>query len=823
MPTPVTAAALAELDGLRGLARALAKDDADDLVQEAAIAALTHPPAADRPLAPWLATVLRNRWRMDRRAAARRRAREDAAPVAEPPAAPDQILARARTLERLAAALVALDEPFRTAIVRRFLDGHTAEAIAAELGVPAGTVRWRIKAGLERLRDALDRDAPRPAWRLALTSLATPVTFTAGATVKSKTLGFVIVALLVLLIGGGVGWRLTHGRASAPRAAATASDRAAVAPPAPRPTAQPPTAAGPAAAEAAADAPRPGARPRVRPVAAADAGVRGRVINWSTGDGVAGAELTFARPNGSVLTVTAGAGGGFAVLADDRTYTLAAAEAVGFLPYAPAWQHSPVRLVPRPELQVEGFTIYLFPALDYQGTVVDAAGAPVAGAAVRMLGAATGEQALAPLPTAWVTDASGGFTFHAPDDTVFEASAGGRVGRARLDGDVALTRHMTIRLDRDDAADVALAGVVVVERGAPIDGALVRAEPTLPAGADAAARAAAQADARAVAFATTDDHGRFTLRDLDRGPHDVIASADGLAAVTLPAVTGDRPLRIVLPAGAALTGQVRDGDGAPVPVFTLLVYRVRGVARTLVAARSVVDGEGRFREPVLPGAYELIATAPGWAASAPTTAAPDRDVTITLAAGAIVRGTVVSRATGAPLAYARVVREARGGGASAAPANAGTVTGEDGTFELTGVPAGPVALFVAAGEHHPRIAAGLVATDGATLGPLTIDLAPLAPGEAPTLELVGIGVKLGGDDDALRVDGVIPGGGAEAAGLQVGDRIVAVDGQPVDAIGLDGAIARIRGAAGTRVRLLVVRPPATAPQPFDVERRPLKS
>ena len=242
MPPPVTAAALAELDGLRGLARALANDDADDLMQEAAIAALTHAPAADRPLAPWLATVLRDRWRMDRRAAARRRAREDAAPIAEPPAAPDQILARARTLERLAAALVALEEPFRTAIVRRFLDGHTAEAIAAELGVPAGTVRWRIKAGLDRLRDALDRDAPRPTWRPALIALATPVSFTAGATVKSKTLGFVIVALLVLLIGGGVGWRLTHGRARAPDASATAPDRAPAAPALPHAAARPPAA-----------------------------------------------------------------------------------------------------------------------------------------------------------------------------------------------------------------------------------------------------------------------------------------------------------------------------------------------------------------------------------------------------------------------------------------------------------------------------------------------------------------------------------------------------------------------------------------------------
>src|SRR3569623_360311 len=70
---PGVSDAIAELEGLRALARALAHGDADDLLQDAAVAALEHPPEVDRPVKPWLATVILNRWRMHRRGDARRR------------------------------------------------------------------------------------------------------------------------------------------------------------------------------------------------------------------------------------------------------------------------------------------------------------------------------------------------------------------------------------------------------------------------------------------------------------------------------------------------------------------------------------------------------------------------------------------------------------------------------------------------------------------------------------------------------------------------------------------------------------------------------
>ena len=814
MPAPPAVDLPLELERLRALARTLARADADDLIQDAAAAAMAHPPATDRPIGPWLATVLRNRWRMDRRGAARRVAREDTTALPEAATPADVLLDRARTVERLAAALVELEDPFRETIMRRFFDDQRAADIARATGVPAGTVRWRIKVGLERLRAALDRTEPRAQWQRAIAPWAAPFTLAAGATVKSKSATVIILAV-VLLLAGGVAWwaRFGRDRATRPDVAGVASPGKA------GPRAGAVTAArgptDPVVDLAATEDALPGQRrAAVRAVADADAGVRGRVINWSTGDGVADAELTFARAGGAVITARTDAAGRFALAATDGAYTLATAEATGFLPFAPEWQHSAVRLTTRPREQVEGVTIFLFPAVDYTGHVVDSGGAPVAGATVRMLGSPTGEQTLTALPTAWTTDAKGEFGFHAGDGAIFEARRGAQVGRGMLDGNVALTHHMTIQLGDGRPADATLAGIVVDQDGTPLDGVQVRAEPGGPGRPE---------DIRPMAFATSDDQGRFVLRDLDRGVYDLIARRDGFAPSTKRGVEPAVEVRLVLEPGASLAGQVRTTTGDPVPAFTLLAFQVRGVARELIAARSVIDGEGRFREQVPEGDYELIVSAPGWAPAGPQAARTGDEIIVRLAAGAIVRGSVVSRDTHEPLPYARVMREARGGGTTAQPANAGTVTRLDGTFELTGVPPGPVALMIAAGGHHPRIEAGMIAVEGGVLGPLAVALAPVGPDETPHLEVVGIGVKLAGDGDALRVDAVIEGGGAAAAGLVVGDRIVAVDGAAVPAIGLDGAIARIRGTAGTRVRLRLVRVGAPAPVDLDVERRPLKS
>lgn len=798
-------AVLGELEGLRALARSLVHGDADaeDLLQDTAIATLEHPPVIDeRPVRQWLAAVLRNRWRMERRSTARRLAREHSVAVSElargaagadpaadsaaDPAAdsPADSIDRARALEKLAAALVALDEPFRTTVIRRYLDGRSSAAIARELGIPPATVRWRLRTGMARLRAALDRSSPR--WQRGLAPLV-------GVTVKTKT-STAVVALLILLlcVAGALWFGLGRGRRT-PEPEPVATAPANIAAPAAKLAA--PRSAGIDVVPVPDPLPGQG-RAVVEPGDAVGGVISGRVINWSRGDGVAGAELTFTSDAGA-LTVRTRDDGGFelAPSAPGR-FTLSAIAAPGFLPYAPELLHSTVHVALAAGQAVRGITVFLFPALDYAGTVVDARGAPVAGARVRLLGTPAGEQVIDRLQTEWTTDRDGRFTFHAADEAVLEATRGGARGWARLDGGAMITHKLTIAIGEAPARDATIEGRAVDESGAGLADVLVRATP-----------AGIGLNTRSTAFATTGPEGAFTLRGLDREGYDLAAEAEDRApAQTANVAGGTRGVTLTLDAGLPLSGRVIDGNGAPAPAYTLLVFHREGAARRLVVARSLVEPRGRFTVRVPKGDYLLLAAASGWAPSAPTSAsAGATDVALTLSVGATLRGLVVSSADNAPLPYARVQREASGGGASAQPANPGTVTRTDGTFELTGIPPGPLSISVVAGGYHSKIEAAMTAVDGATLGPITVALTKLAEGEQPSTELVGIGLQLTTDGDGARVERVIPGGGAEAAGIVVGDRVMAIDGIPVAQTGLEGAIAKIRGVAGTTLSVTLRR------------------
>jgi carboxyl-terminal processing protease len=102
---------------------------------------------------------------------------------------------------------------------------------------------------------------------------------------------------------------------------------------------------------------------------------------------------------------------------------------------------------------------------------------------------------------------------------------------------------------------------------------------------------------------------------------------------------------------------------------------------------------------------------------------------------------------------------------------------------------------------------------------LKIGLKKLAEGEQPKIELVGIGVKLSPDGEAIKVEQVVPKGGADAAGIVAGDHIVAIDMIPVTTLGLDGAVARVRGVAGTKLSVSLQR--GDKVETLVVERKPL--
>lgn len=73
--------------------------------------------------------------------------------------------------------------------------------------------------------------------------------------------------------------------------------------------------------------------------------------------------------------------------------------------------------------------------------------------------------------------------------------------------------------------------------------------------------------------------------------------------------------------------------------------------------------------------------------------------------------------------------------------------------------------------------------------------------------LVGIGVQVAYDTQmgGIEILLVMPDSPAEKIGLQVGDIIVGVEGKQVSALGFDGATDLIKGEAGTKVKLTVLR------------------
>ncbi len=162
---------LEHTDWLRGVARGLVQgDEAEDVTQETMMAALRSPPSSDQPMRPWLSRVAKNVVRMNYRSDTRRKRRELAFSdeLAQATRAAD-VRHRFELQRTVAELMTELPEPFRRTLLYRYFDDQSSTEIAALEGIAAGTVRWRIKRGLEMLRERLDeRRGERKAWMLAL-------------------------------------------------------------------------------------------------------------------------------------------------------------------------------------------------------------------------------------------------------------------------------------------------------------------------------------------------------------------------------------------------------------------------------------------------------------------------------------------------------------------------------------------------------------------------------------------------------------------------------------------------------------------------------
>lgn len=133
------------------------REDAEDLVQEAFIAALERIDTfqAGRPFGPWFFRILVNRGLNTRKARSLRRTEAVPPDARAADALPDRAAEQAETRERVLEALDALPEQQRTVITLYELEGFTGAQIAEVLDVPAGTVRWHLHEARRKLREAL--------------------------------------------------------------------------------------------------------------------------------------------------------------------------------------------------------------------------------------------------------------------------------------------------------------------------------------------------------------------------------------------------------------------------------------------------------------------------------------------------------------------------------------------------------------------------------------------------------------------------------------------------------------------------------------------
>jgi RNA polymerase sigma-70 factor (ECF subfamily) len=579
---------LSQAAWIRQLARQLVSDaaDRDDVVQEAWIQALQQAPRA-RSLRPWLVGVVRNVSRMERRAGGRRRAREAAIEEAPAEPTPEQLAERVEIERVVAGALLEVAEPYRSTLLWRYYEDLSAADIARRSGVPAGTVRWRLKQGLELLRERLDArfGGDRRRWSLALVPTAVAarggsakiVAAALGGLLVMKTTTKLVAALVVLLmfVAGGIALFRGHGPSSEV-ALARPGTAWRVAGGLGATATSPPTVAGVAVPSWFGQRGAPVRRIAGR-VTFAGAPVANAAVELDS-------ELTDARLIAPPRRTT-GSDGRFDFGPQPPAKFSIAATAEGRSPaIVEADTRDPTAASERLELRLGGCDSELF------GHVSDSSGGPIAGARVCLA---------PPRASACVeTDTSGAYkTCLTPRQNLVNVAAPGYgaindffdyTGR-RVQRDYALTPEATL-----------VGRVVRADTNAPVPQASVRVFATergLRVGAPGAT--------------ITTDQGRFSIAGLAGGRYRIIAFAEGLAATEAFEAnlepgrpSGEVVLR--LSPASRLSGVVTDGRGPIVGATLSLGFGPQAVdAVTQSDGSFVIDPVARGVATVSVRSYEV--------------------------------------------------------------------------------------------------------------------------------------------------------------------------------------------------------------------------
>ncbi|MEM7205038.1 MAG: sigma-70 family RNA polymerase sigma factor [Planctomycetota bacterium] len=461
---PTVAELLAHAPWVRQLAGELVGDAsrADDVAQDAMLAALQRPPRPGN-VRGWLATVVTNATRAQRRADRRRAARERRAARPERAPATADVVARAGVHRQLVTLVLELEEPFRTVILLRFFDGLTVPDIAARLSIPTKTVHSRLARGVERLRGHLDaQHGERHVWIAALAPLldpsarATALAAASGAMVMhSKTKLFGLLATLAVAGAATLPWMLRQSSPSdgLPNVPATvAADHAALdATPAPTPA-----------------PPRTIVEPEPPPPSAPAAIVLGVVLG-PDGQELPNFAVALARGGKHMTQTTTDASGRFELAVTEREGTIVADQ--------PGWTTVAAGMLWADD---KPCALLVAPAIEIGGHVFDEQGLPVPSAVVELrLGRGFDLRFDAILEAsqrqAWRTksDARGAFHLPAAPETDAGQLVASSAGFDELVQPAPSQSDLGLRLTLERQGTPTLRGEVVDPAGARLAGAWV--------------------------------------------------------------------------------------------------------------------------------------------------------------------------------------------------------------------------------------------------------------------------------------------------------------------------------------------------------------
>ncbi|MEW5738833.1 MAG: carboxypeptidase regulatory-like domain-containing protein [Myxococcota bacterium] len=296
------------------------------------------------------------------------------------------------------------------------------------------------------------------------------------------------------------------------------------------------------------------------------------------------------------------------------------------------------------------------------------------------------------------------------------------------------------------------------------------------------------------AEALTDEQGAFRFEGLPPGW--VSVDAEGPAgAATARARPGDTVV-LTLQKGAVIVHLV-DDTNVPVTDGMLLA---RSLETGAVRTHLVLAPDGVTRLELPNGPWELTLEVAGRGRSPPAqviVTEKGAEARLSLETSVTVRGTVRDAVTQLPLMGARVDAFSGDPGRGS---RVGVVTDQRGEFQLPPVPrsANLVVRREGFAQQWRR------AVDGERWD-VALQPQPAGRAQPETQQFEGVGMVLDTAPAGAKVVQVNEGGPAERAGMMAGDVVIAVDGAPVGGLPLQQIVNRIRGPAGTPVRLTFER------------------